>query len=80
MEMLLLWGFHGDPLGKAPCQCRKLSEISTFYFSLVQPNHPPFPRGISALQVQETFFSHLPSQLSVYPGPCRLVLTWKGFF
>lgn len=66
MEMLLLWGFHGDPLGTVPCQWRKLSEISPFYFSLVQPNHPLFPRGISALQVQETFFFSicLPSCLS----------------
>lgn len=78
MEMLLLWGFHGDPLGTAPCQWRELCEISAFFFSLVQPNHPPFPRGVSALQVH--FFSPLPSQLSVYPGPCRSVLTWKGFF
>lgn len=64
MEMLLLWGFRGDPLGTALCQWRKLCEISTFCFSLVQPDHPPFPRGISALQVQETF---LPS---AFPAVC----------
>lgn len=28
----------------------------------------------------DLFFFHLPSQLSVYSGPCRLELTWKGFF
>lgn len=77
MEMLLLWGFHGDPLGTAPCQWRELCEISAFCFSLVQPNHPPFPRGVSTLQVH--FFS--PSAFpAVYPGPCRSVLIWKGFF
>lgn len=67
MEMLLLWGFHGDPLGTVPCQWRKLSEISPFYFSLVQPNHPLFPRWISALQVQETFFFP-----SAFPAVCLL--------
>lgn len=63
MEMLLLWGFHGDPLGTAPCQWRVLCEISAFCFSLVQPNHPPFPRGVSTLQVH--FFSP-----SAFPAVC----------
>lgn len=64
MEMLLLRGFHGDPRGTAPCQCWRLCEISTFCFSLVQHNHPPFPRGISALQAHETFIP------SAFPAVC----------
>lgn len=80
MEILLLWGFHGDPLGAAPCQWRELCEISAFCFSLVQPNHPPFPRGISALQVRETFFSIcLPSCLSTQV-PAGRGLPGRDFF